>query len=1076
MSDLYIQGRLERQAAHGTIVAMLAVLEDLCDPCVIEDTILDPGVLIGPLLRSQKRVRLADGTPMVVDTTSGAVLRAFPAGWTVRSQTAVCHIVDRGSPGAAGLHFCVGCMRFLYSIAWGVFHDSWNAVKAAAKRAGGGSIWCEVLKFASIGNFNFGPFRSGVWGTEKLQKLTLLTSLHDASWDEFRTAAEAQAELDGDGARAAAGTVDYDGYWTFFCSLPSCVRSGPVVKFARWGSVSDVWSWYRGELFFLRLIHAALAPVGSVDDDEHQDLTEEWDAGVSERITGSKKGLKRRIPAYIRWELATALDVFTLSTHQFHMRYKLAAKYVKNSRDAQRQNTRLAGGCWKRVYLAQVRHALNEPGTCKHLTGPAVPENRRSAGTGLLYEMTVHNLAEQALRDLPRFEQYPGCSARALVDDDDDRRAALQDLVEDWHILQAAEAEAARNNQDSVQLLKSVTWAQQALIRLTFLVAEDELARGIPPRGTMHLLEGQHRHLGDEKAPEDCHGLIRDKARCNRSRRVSCALAYETIQNSGVIENRRQQTISVRAQDVALRSWATWSKKRKLGDPFPRRPRNVPPGLKEILTPGRSWPSPTVVSQAASAVAWQWMRSRWLTQDRNLGALAPWWSRLAKRMDVLMNEAEMAVCLVLFSCGLGFFAAHLSPLNLPGEELWQLPGNDTQDFGIVHVLDPLAWKCAKATPIALPEGGVALSLGKADEHLLRRALSRRRTFTTWELRRALMQVEEPKPAENDLQDLSILQLVARLIAIVFAGEDAGLMRELVEAYERPPEDEDESMVGHQEVDGLLDELIVNDQANATDLKAFRAELSAKSRKGLDQKRAREQREQREQRAARAKAKKARRKRKKRAANGRRLLGRGKPKAPEPAAPTGAPPAQLAADAPRAAARPVVSGSSSDPPAVPGRLPEDNEVQQPRATKHWKVHRVDGGWLRWSETKSRCDAHCCYHKGCKMDRVLTKGPVGLSCAWLAGGAGIDRASHVVLKETLSGADGFPTRNTARERVIAMALTDEVKQEILDVEARARSGDRSEPDVIACPSVFAELAFALAQASGANREAPAMNPAR
>ena len=83
------------------------------------------------------------------------------------------HTIDRGSVGTAVLAVCSGPRgRLLWNVHWGVFHDGWNAVKKAAKDVAGEVIWKQVVRFSSISNLNFGPFRSGTWGSEKQDCLT----------------------------------------------------------------------------------------------------------------------------------------------------------------------------------------------------------------------------------------------------------------------------------------------------------------------------------------------------------------------------------------------------------------------------------------------------------------------------------------------------------------------------------------------------------------------------------------------------------------------------------------------------------------------------------------------------------------------------------------------------------------------------------------------------------------------------------------------------------------------------------------------------------------------------------------
>jgi len=119
------------------------------------------------------------------------------------------------------------------------------------------------------------------------------------------------------------------------------------------------------------------------------------------------------------------------------------------------------------------------------------------------------------------------------------------------------------------------------------------------------------------------------------------------------------------------------------------------------------------------------------------------------------------------------------------------------------------------------------------------------------------------------------------------------------------------------------------------------------------------------------------------------------------------------------------------------------VKPPSGTKLWKVVEVPGGWLRYSETYGRCDAHCRRHGGgCKMDRSLKKGPVGLEMAWL-GAPAITKADHDAMKTTLSAEAAHGNRVHARNRFLAIAGKKlGTYRDIVEHEARAR-GSREEP---------------------------------
>ena len=129
-------------------------------------------------------------------------------------------------------------------------------------------------------------------------------------------------------------------------------------------------------------------------------------------------------------------------------------------------------------------------------------------------------------------------------------------------------------------------------------------------------------------------------------------------------------------------------------------------------------------------------------------------------------------------------------------------------------------------------------------------------------------------------------------------------------------------------------------------------------------------------------------------------------------------------------------AAADPDGPPKMTPLMTKA--PRAAGDWQVVQVPGGWLRFSEKASRVDAHCGRHHGCKMDRALSKCPIGLHLAWLAADAD-DKAAHDLLKPAMS----YDARMAGRNAFAALAdHHGGLYRTILEEEARVR-GTREEP---------------------------------
>ena len=108
--------------------------------------------------------------------------------------------------------------------------------------------------------------------------------------------------------------------------------------------------------------------------------------------------------------------------------------------------------------------------------------------------------------------------------------------------------------------------------------------------------------------------------------------------------------------------------------------------------------------------------------------------------------------------------------------------------------------------------------------------------------------------------------------------------------------------------------------------------------------------------------------------------------------------------------------------------------------------VKGGYLRFNRTLRRLDAHCtqahCKPSGCKMDRSIAKGVVGLQLAWLAHETTY-KEMHDVQKGIISSEAELELRTKARAEFSLLASTHGgLPKEILDFEKEIR-GSNDEP---------------------------------
>ena len=159
LSDLWVADRLERQASHQLLQALVTAIEDQF-PKPLTRGVLPAEVNLQPVDITSS-IRMGEGGFLVrEDVGTGDTTRVFPPSFNVRSLFITNHTADRSS-------LCVAIFGYLahsgvlLAFHAGIFHDIWNAVRQAGKHVG--QFWKKVVRFASIANLNHGPFRSGQW-------------------------------------------------------------------------------------------------------------------------------------------------------------------------------------------------------------------------------------------------------------------------------------------------------------------------------------------------------------------------------------------------------------------------------------------------------------------------------------------------------------------------------------------------------------------------------------------------------------------------------------------------------------------------------------------------------------------------------------------------------------------------------------------------------------------------------------------------------------------------------------------------------------------------------------------------
>ena len=313
VSELYVRSKLERQAAFNALRALLLQIEHLVGKGATARLRLPDDVRVQPLSACERRIWDVDEMAFVVENTRAeTVQRCLPESFDVKSCLIVSHCIDRGSIGSAAMNFAMSprC-GYLFATFWGPCHDGNNSAKSAAKKTAGGLVWRHIVKMAAVANFNHGPFRSGSWGLEKQETLAEYQGTRTCDDPGFVEAATMQANLHPDGRMRSGGAPDLQQWWRFQATLRSCTMAGPVVKFARWGSIEDTWEFLRPEIYLVKPILELLARTPAAEEGERL-RTAHWDAARLEKEK-AKGPLKTRVATYITRELVQMMDCFCLA-------------------------------------------------------------------------------------------------------------------------------------------------------------------------------------------------------------------------------------------------------------------------------------------------------------------------------------------------------------------------------------------------------------------------------------------------------------------------------------------------------------------------------------------------------------------------------------------------------------------------------------------------------------------------------------------------------------------------------------------------------------------------------------------
>ena len=397
-------------------------------------------------------------------------------------------------------------------------------------------------------------------------------------------------------------------WWTKMLNIRSCHEAGPILKFARWLSVPQVWEYFRQEIHLLRVPLEDMAKhTEELSTSIASSSTAQHDADLAQRMTTSKTGLIQRAPAYLTEELATHLDIITCVTAPLAMFYSHRTAEVKTPAEGLEENLKMSAEQSWLVLLSDVLHdgLLWGPHLRKMGCTATKPADERYIHIQIVFQYTFTVVSEIAVRFFPHMEGMPHSAIRFLQSNKNEMRNAVDEHLAQWKAILLVEEMAARGNPATLRLAADLPQRHQKLVRMIYKYLEHEEAlqrpgAKAPPVGqiTHHLATAVALKFPDEKIIEDCNGFIRDLSRVRRNKRFPMTVVHNKLLQCGVISSRGMDGPSVELSEIAnikniKSATAGHSSTKHLYKAHV--PENLwPESLDRILLPKRDWMSPGV--------------------------------------------------------------------------------------------------------------------------------------------------------------------------------------------------------------------------------------------------------------------------------------------------------------------------------------------------------------------------------------------------------------------------------------------------------------------------------------------------
>ena len=352
----------------------------------------------------------------------------------------------------------------------------------------------------------------------------------------------------------------------------------------------------------------------------------------------------------------------------------------------------------------------------------------------MFVQFVLSLLREMGIREFGAIGQPPFTFLLMLSDDLATALEARDKVLVEHVILVEAENRLSRWEQplDSVQpLLADLTWEEWTMIRLMFAVVKEEKRTHPDEIGpnTKLMLDTFFRKMPDGKGAEDLHQHGRDVSRQQQWKNVSMPGFFNAVIESGVLDERSADRITVPLEELAAQGWNAASSRQKHGVNFHKEPVNWPFEFNRLLDPLCSYSAPIVTTIFNSMLAWRRLLHVGTLRKFEDGPRS-WPSRLLKHGDmILMQDGREYVVLTAGRWG----ALICWTTRMDGEQRRIYAGESSLD--IVFLLESevsVEWPlCAKARGAPSVDGFI-LEPSEPHAPLLRVCCLRRHEFSFYD--------------------------------------------------------------------------------------------------------------------------------------------------------------------------------------------------------------------------------------------------------------------------------------------------------------------------------------------------------